>query len=163
MIFDHYQIQVATDALFTSIVIEEDVSGILNSSFTPAADLAANMTYYWRVRAFSTGGDYSGWSTVRYFRTALLPPELVAPAEGSTAASLKPTFEWGDVSGASSYSIQISRNSRFSSTLLSKKVTSSTYTATKALPAGKRFYWRVRANGVNGPSLWSTTGSFMTP
>jgi hypothetical protein len=39
-------------------------------------------------------------------------------------------------------------------------VVPSTYMPTINLPIGT-FYWRVRANGVNGPSLWSVTRSLI--
>jgi hypothetical protein len=39
--------------------------------------------------------------------------------------------------------------------VVTKTVVPSTYTPTVNLPANIPLYWRVRANGLNGPSLWS--------
>jgi hypothetical protein len=63
--FDHYQLQLATDAAFTSPV--EQNTGI--SEFTLLAPLASGTKYYWRVRAYNTLGQASAWSTVFSFTT----------------------------------------------------------------------------------------------
>jgi hypothetical protein len=91
---------------------------------------------------------------VRKFRTAITAPVLLTPTDGTTTTNHKPTFDWADVTGAKNYTIQVSRNTTFTSLVLSATVTPSTYTPTINLPVGT-LYWRVRANGVNGPSLWA--------
>jgi hypothetical protein len=158
--FDHYQVQVATDAAFGSIVVDEDVPGLTASEFTPADDLPANTTYSWRVRSFNAAGQYSGWSVVWRFRTAILPPALLLPSNGQVLTGLRPTFDWQDVPGASSYSLQVARDSAFSSLLVNAAISGSGYVPAANLPAGVTLYWRVRANGANGPSLWSGTATF---
>jgi parallel beta-helix repeat protein len=161
--FDHYQIQVDDNADFSSSVIDANVSGVSNHTYTPSADLNSNTKYYWRVRTWNTAGDYSDWSTVRSFREAILPPGLVTPIGGITVGNRKPVFDWNDATGATGYTLQVSLNSSFSSYVLNVNVTSSLYTPTVNLSANKLFYWRVRANGSNGPSAWSTAGTFRTP
>lgn len=158
--FDYYQIQIATDNVFASLIVDTTISDLLTSEFTPAADLAPNTRYYWRVRAFNTAGHYSAWSVVWNFRTAIPSPGLLTPAAGEILASLRPPFDWEDVVGATSYTIHVSRNSAFSSLLVNKTVSTSTYVPTANLPAGVTLYWRVRANGANGPSLWSEVRNF---
>jgi hypothetical protein len=61
-----------------------------------------------------------------------------------------------------SYTIQVSTNASFSTLLLNTTTPNSFYTMTKNLPAGKVLYWRVRVNGDNGPSAWTTT-QYTTP
>jgi hypothetical protein len=39
-------------------------------------------------------------------------------------------------------------------------VTTSIYTPTINLPANITLYWRVKTNGLNGPSLWSSFWTF---
>jgi CSLREA domain-containing protein len=160
--FQKYELQIATDSAFTSPT-SVDVSGaVTNSDYTPGTDLDSNSTYYWRVRAFNTLGQYSAWSNVRNFRTALVPPTLVTPIEAEQMLVNRPTFEWDDVPGADDYRIQISNNVGFTSTLTNATVTSSTYTRTADLPFGATLYWRVRSDGVNGPSAWSEVRSLIT-
>jgi CSLREA domain-containing protein len=164
--FDHYQVQIATDAAFSALVLERDTTpfDMADSDYTvPDLDsLAANTKYYWRVRSYNTDGEYSAWSAVRSFREAMLPPGLVSPIGGITVGSRKPVFGWGDVTGATKYTLQVSLNSAFTSLVLNLNVTASTYTPAVNLAAHKLFYWRVRATGPNGPSAWSVVETFHT-
>ena len=69
------------------------------------------------------------------------------------------SFDWGDVAGAASYTIQISTTSTFSSTLVDQVVPASLF-ATSSLPA-QSLFWRVRANAAGGSAgTWSAVGSF---
>ena len=136
-----------------------------DSKFTPGSDLNSNTKYYWRVRAVndvSSVEHVSGWSKVWSFRAAMLPPNLLLPADESTEVTLKPLFDWDDVTGAMSYTIQISLDPQFGTFLVNKPVNESTFTPTTNLPKNKVIYWRVRANGPNGPSNWSKF-QFTTP
>jgi hypothetical protein len=113
------------------------------------------------VRASNTIGHISNWSKPFTLRAAILPATLAAPAEGVTATTPRPLFEWSAVGGADSYTIHISTASNFSTLFLNSKPAGTTYTPGKSLPQNRTIYWRVRANGVNGPSLWAM-GSFMS-
>ena len=160
--FDHYHVQVATDAAFSNIVAETDKSGITSSDYVVPA-LAPNTKYYWRVNSFNSAGQYSSWSLTRSFRIAMLPPVLTAPTSGTSLLTNRPTFDWGDVAGATGYTIQAAPVSTFAGTLtLNTTATGSSYTAIKDLPANKTIYWRVRSNGTNGPSAWSSVFTLTT-
>jgi hypothetical protein len=81
--------------------------------------------------------------------------------------SLRPTFDWADYGGPApnptNYTLQVSTNSQFSSFVLNLSVTGTEYTPTINLPIGKVLEWRVRANGANGPSLWSASSFIIIP
>ena len=158
---DHYQLQLSTTSNFSSLLYNKN--DLTTSQFTVPSNLAPNTTFYWRVRALNALEKSKGWSSTFSFRTALSRPILVDPANGSTASSLTPTFDWNDVSGAAGYDIQVSTDSTFTSTLIDSNTVSSTYTPLTDLPAGTPIYWRVRSTGANGPSGWSSTFSFTTP
>jgi photosystem II stability/assembly factor-like uncharacterized protein len=150
---DYYQVQLATSSSFTSPLYSATTT---LSVFPLPTPLDPNCVYYWRVRTFSTAGQYSVWSSVWSFRTVLLPPALLAPANGRMTANRRPTFDWADITGATSYTIQVSRYSNFSINLFSAQVSgSSSYRHPRYLPTGVTLYWRVRANGPNGPSDWA--------
>jgi hypothetical protein len=70
-----YQIQVATDAGFTTIVVDETIDG---TDFVPAAELATGTDYYWRVRGLNACGD-GDWSTTFEFQTRFEPIADVTP------------------------------------------------------------------------------------
>jgi hypothetical protein len=86
-------------------------------------------------------------------------PSLVSPgadARFNPGASI--TFDWTDVSGAASYTIQIDDSDTFSSPLVNQNTTGSQFTTT--LPT-TRMWWRVRANSSSGtPGSWSSARRF---
>ncbi|HOC41663.1 MAG TPA: S8 family serine peptidase [Thermoanaerobaculales bacterium] len=65
-----YQLQVATDSGFVTLVIDE--SGIAGTTFTPNSDLMTNTEHWWRVRSTNACGS-GGWSAVRSFTTEAMP------------------------------------------------------------------------------------------
>ena len=160
--FDHYQIQIATNNTFTTIVHDLNIAGITNSQDGTAV-LNPGTTYYWRVRSWNTAGDYSVWSIVRNVKIKFNPPTLSLPANGATGVSLLPTFTWEAAIGATNYTLQVSKVNTFLPLVLNKTVAVPTYTATTNLSAATTYYWRVRVNGLYGPSVWSTVFSFTTP
>jgi hypothetical protein len=160
-VFDHYQLQIASDAAFATPVNTVNVAGITNSQDASTV-LPAGATYYWRVCAWNTAGDYSAWSTVRSVRIKYDPPTLSLPESGDIDAALKPTFSWVAVSGATSYTLQVSKSPSFVPLTINRTVTAPIFTATINLSAGTTYYWRVRVNGPYGPSGWSPAFSFTT-
>jgi len=91
----------------------------------------------------------------------LVTPVLISPTDGSTETTRRPVFDWGDISGATGYTLQVSTNNLFSSFVLNVNPATSTFTPTSDLPIQKVLEVRVRANGANGPSPWSTVVSFI--
>ena len=63
-----YQLQVATDASFNSMVVNE--SGINVESYHITTPLTANTTYFWRVKATNSCGE-SAFSTIQSFTTEI--------------------------------------------------------------------------------------------
>jgi hypothetical protein len=100
--------------------------------------------------------------TVTPASTSSLPaPSLISPAADalfSPGASI--TFDWTDVSGAASYTIQIDDSDTFAAPqTVSQNTTVSQFT-TSTLPT-IRMWWRVRANSASGtPGSWSPARRF---
>ena len=92
-------------------------------------------------------------------------PGLSSPGAGEEITDTTPTLEWSRVTDPEgsdvSYDLQVSTNSRFSSTLVSRTgLTGDRYTIRNALPAG-RYYWRVRSRDLQGnASAWTSTRRF---
>lgn len=154
--FKHYRLEVAVDNTFTNVVIWHELP--VNSYQFAPGELQPNTRYFWRVRAHNQSDQYSTWSAARAFRAAMLPPELVPGV--SDAHTRRPVFTWAAVNGASHYTIQLSLLPNFSSILASASPASATWSANVTLPQNRDIYWRVRAFGANGPSLWSEFSSF---
>jgi hypothetical protein len=92
------------------------------------------------------GGDPSDPSLCS---TDLSAPSLTAPSDGSTSVSPGfVTFDWGDVTNASSYSIVIYDGAGCTgSTVESGNPTASGYTSTTSLSASTTYSWDVQALG----------------
>lgn len=89
------------------------------------------------------------------------PPVLIAPPNNATNVSLFPTFDWNDVSGATSYRLQIFQGA---TTVLDQSgITASQYALVSAvLNYSTSYYWRVNATGTGGTSGWSAQWFFST-
>lgn len=74
---DDYRIQVATDADFNTVVIDETVS---DTEFVPALDLAIGTDHFWRVLGVHQCGE-GDWSLVESFRTRFDPVAEIDPAQ----------------------------------------------------------------------------------
>jgi hypothetical protein len=87
-------------------------------------------------------------------------PSLINPAaDARFAPGTNITFDWSDVAGATSYTIQIDDQDNFSSPLiLNQSVTSSQF-STSTLPT-LRMWWRVRANNGGSSGPWSAVLRF---
>ncbi|MDR3503121.1 MAG: T9SS type A sorting domain-containing protein [Legionella sp.] len=104
------------------------------------------------------GGD-------RYIFRRLLNPEaptLVSPSDGATGVSINLSLAWNASNGATSYQLQVSTNSSFSTTRVNLSgITSTSYTINN-LANDSTYYWRVNATNAGGTSVWSTVWSFTT-
>ncbi|HYV12213.1 MAG TPA: hypothetical protein VE980_15040, partial [Pyrinomonadaceae bacterium] len=87
-------------------------------------------------------------------------PSLISPAaDARFSPGTSITFDWTDVSGAASYTIQIDDSDTFSSPIVNQTTTASQFT-TNTLPT-TRMWWRVRANSSSGtPGNWSSARRF---
>ena len=85
------QVQIATDAAFTTIV--KDSGAIGTTTTWTATDLNLNTTYYWRVRNRGSATGWTNWSTTFNFKTFVneitSEPLITAPTAGATQVSRK--------------------------------------------------------------------------
>lgn len=154
-----YHVQLATDALFSALVLLD--TAVTSTSRSTGA-LAPNTTYYWRVRATNYAGT-SGWSGVRSFSTIALPgtPGLLSPADGATGLNPALQLMWSTGSNASTYNLVVSTDSLFGSSVIST-TTADTTLGASGLASGTQFFWRVRAHNGAGDGSWSNARRFAT-
>lgn len=93
---------------------------------------------------------------------ASTPPTLASPANQSQGVCVTPTLTWNAVSGASSYRLQVSTTSAFTSTVYDNSAITGTSATVTGLTRGATYYWRANANGSAGTSNWSPVWSFTT-
>jgi large repetitive protein len=108
-----YDLQISTDINFNTL--DHFVNGVTGTSYARPQTLN-NDQYYWRVRPVDVNNNKPDWDTVptwRFRRAWSEQPKLEHPINGTTVGDPF-YFEWTPVKLASSYTIEMSRNSTFS-------------------------------------------------
>lgn len=159
---DSYKLQVATDASFTNIVVNQ--TGLTGTSYN-LSGLNYNQTYYWRVRGTNIAGD-GQWSVTWKFTTMniTVPSQvtLSSPMDQETDVSSTTTLTWNSAANATSYQIQVSKNAAFTNLIVNQSgLTGLSYNLT-GLDAATTYYWRVRGSNSFGDGPWSASRSFAT-
>lgn len=162
-----YLVMVSTTPTFSPFC-----GGLMNAT-SYSANLLPNTLYYWHVNAVNQYGA-SNWLDTRTFTTgsnggnngggsttALAAPTLVLPINQATNVAMAPTLTWQTVTSASSYVLQVSANSAFSTTLVNQSVYTNSYTFSY-LTSNTTYYWRVRAVNYATTGNWSATRSYTT-
>ncbi|MBN8645364.1 MAG: PKD domain-containing protein [Planctomycetes bacterium] len=113
-----------------------------------------------RVTNADNSGASTGEDTFFGFFTVTAPPNapgafsLLSPANNAILSSDRPTFAWGQSTGASNYSVQFSTNQNFSPLHSLSDVTSgSPFIPDGRFQRAQTYYWRVIASGIGGQSL----------
>jgi hypothetical protein len=91
-------------------------------------------------------------------------PLLISPANGATGVSLTPTLDWSDVTGASTYGVQLSTHPGFVFNIVNVSgLGTSQYTVgPSVLSNNVTYYWRARASNGIGTGPFSLVRFFTT-
>lgn len=169
-----FDIQIATTNTFTEDTIKvnltnqsvpDDVGGtavlqkkILNTTST----LENATTYFWKVRSRAANGHTGSWSTVFSFRTPIeTVSSLSQPSNNATINTARPTFQWGGVINATSYTIMYTTVQPVLPTTVFTALgtvpgTTNQFTPTADLLRNKTYTWKIKAtNTLYGTSLSS--------
>jgi hypothetical protein len=130
--------------------------------------LSAGTTYYYRVRAYkgTLNSDYCEEASAMTLPPPPTAPTLKSPASGSTVPTLAPRLEWNASSGAVSYGVQVSTNSRFTDLVLNETGITDLYydIAPPTLNWNTTYYWRANTrNSLDSTSSWSSYRYLRTP
>jgi len=159
-----YRLDVSTSSSFTSYISGYQDLDVGNVTSREVSGLSANTPYYYRVRAYNTGGT-SGDSNTNSVTTLANPPSPPTANPASAITSSGFTANWSSASGATGYRLDVSTNDGFSSFVSSYQdldVGNVTSRAVSGLSAGTTHYYRVRACNAGGPSGNSGTISLAT-
>ena len=108
----------------------------------------------------NTSADYE----LVYLAPAGAPgtPSLVNPTNGTTGSTVRPTFEWLAASNAEDYTLFVSTQSDFSSTVINQSsINGLNYTLGSDLNYNTQYYWRVQADNEVSSTL-SPSRTFTT-
>jgi hypothetical protein len=159
----NYWFEYSTDSTFATIAGRDTT--LIDTTKT-VSGLVNNTKYYWRVKAKNQLG-WNIFSQVWNFTTVVaIPgaPVLSEPANGATGVPLTPAMSWNSVQYASTYRLQISTDTLFTTPLWD---TAGISGLTVTVPTGKltygvKYYWRVNASNASGTSSYSARWSFTT-
>ena len=158
-----YALQVSTKSDFSTLVANKNE---ITSTSAQISGLDKNTKCYWRVNAQNAGGT-SDWSTSRSFTTTSAidkpnVPELLLPSNNATDQPVSLTLRWEPSVKASSYLLQISTKSDFSSPTGDAIELTATSKEISGLDNNTMYYWRVAAKNAAGTGDWSNIWSFTT-
>jgi photosystem II stability/assembly factor-like uncharacterized protein len=154
-----YDLQVATDSMFSSGLILND-SLVVDTSYA-TSHLGGGTTYFWRVRARISNG-MSVFSTPRRFKTLLALPEqvqLTAPASNAGANVSTVSFAWRkSLPEVTRYWFEIATDAQFVFRAIDSTL-ADTFFVERALANGP-YWWKVRAFNASGWGQYSESRKF---
>jgi photosystem II stability/assembly factor-like uncharacterized protein len=158
-----YQMQLATDQLFTNIILEDST---LADTMKEVSGLTVNTQYFWHVRARNIGG-VSNYNNARRFTTVTPPPPaptLLTPSDDSTNVPIPYTFRWVSVGGGFVfYRLQIALDSSFAEIVFEDSMIFNPVRQVTILEHNTMYYWRVNARTTaSGTGEFSSIWSFTT-
>ncbi|MBI4427714.1 MAG: Ig-like domain-containing protein, partial [Ignavibacteriales bacterium] len=156
-----YRFRVSEDSSFAVTTIDDSTLLVTSRQVN---GLARGTSYYWSVNATNAGGT-SPSSTVWRFTTIVAPPSapvLASPADNAAGVPTTVTLRWMSSSGASSYRVQVSASSDFSTTVLDNSGITDTSAVVSGLASNTTYFWRVSAANAGGTSGFSAVWTFTT-
>jgi len=154
-----YKLDLATDNAFTTFVTGYNSKDIGNVTSSGITGLIANTTYYYRVKAYNTGGDSPNSNTIT-FTTLPNPPSAPTANTANSIVQTSFTARWNSSNTATGYRIDIATNSSFTTYLSGfndKDVGNVLTIIVTGLSAKTSYYYRVRAYNTGGTSSSSST------
>lgn len=152
-----YRLDVATDSGFSSLVSGQNNRNVGNVTSASVTGLNPDTVYYYRVRAYNTGGTSanSGTTTVQTEDVQIPDPPTTTPATPVTTTSF--TATWGASAGATTYYLDVSTNPNFTSFVSGYNNANVGNTTSFEISgqAGEKYYYRVRAANEEGISAAS--------
>jgi len=154
-----YRLDVATDNNFTTLLSGYNNKDIGNLTSHNVTGLIANTTYYYRVRAYNSGGNSVNSNTIIVIT---LPDPPSAPTAIPPINVLQTSFtaKWNSSTTATGYQLDIATNSGFTDFVTDysvKDVWNVTTYNVSGLSAKTQYYYRVRAYNTGGIGVNSIT------
>lgn len=167
-----YTVELSTDVNFGIKTVKD---GILTNSWI-TSPLSDDTTYYWRVRAYDSGGlaspGYLVQASKRFVSDGVnklpLPFAIVSPIGDAIIGTDSPQFQWNlttdpDPIDTLTYSVVYSTSQDFgvNCTTVAAGQTLNVYTVTDPLMENYRYYWKVYAvDQRGGAEMSASTGTF---
>jgi hypothetical protein len=151
-----YELQVDDDPGFGSpaLALSTTNSRVSSTTVLPSGDLS------WRVRALTSSGTASAWTTTAIHVGAVGVPVPQSPVDAELQPpQAVPLLSWSAIAGAASYTVQVDETDDFISPVATATTKTTSYVA-GPLTKGT-YFWRVRATRATGvESDYSGPASF---
>ncbi|MCX6132214.1 MAG: SUMF1/EgtB/PvdO family nonheme iron enzyme [Ignavibacteriales bacterium] len=156
-----YQLQVSTSPIFVSRIFDDTT---LVQTSQQIGMLQNNTTLYWRVRGKNGAGDGPYSQTWSFTTIVALPStaSLSSPLNSAVSVPITPTCTWGALAAATSYHLQVSTTSSFTTAILDDTTLTATSRQLTGIQNSALYYWRVRGKNDAGYGPFSSSWSFTT-
>jgi Secretion system C-terminal sorting domain len=163
--YNSVNIDIDTSPKFDSESLQTSAISLGESSFDGFV-LEMDEQYFWRIRV-AKDNNVLDTSLVWNFTIAkeIVATRLVQPADEETDVKRQPTYIWNPVEGATSYSLNVSKDENFPEDETSKFGISADYTKISpntTLDYSSTFYWKVITYGYGEQTKESEVFSFTT-
>ena len=154
-----FRIERSTDNVNFTEIATTAVNAIAYSN----TGLAASTTYYYRVRAFNSGGNSAYSNTASATTQASLLPAAPTTLKAVSVSKSQINLTWADKS-SNEDGFKIERSTNATSGFVEIATTSQNATSysNTGLAANTRYYYRVRAFNSNGNSAYSNVANTKT-
>ncbi len=149
-----YEIEVAEDNAFSSIVTKQTTSEI----FFDFSKLEPGKSYYYRVRSLHSGFASTFSSAINVSTVAIPAPVTSTPTK---VGNFEFTAEWSTVVGAESYEVELATDASFTK-IISVKSVSNNYFDFIDLSPKTNYYFRVKTLKGTHKSAYSNMMSVQT-
>jgi phosphodiesterase/alkaline phosphatase D-like protein len=159
-----YRLDVSANNTFSSFIAGYDNLDVSNVTTYYVSGLTAGTSYYYRVRAYNSGGASASSNSITTATLINVPPAPVSGAAGSVT-NTGFTANWSASATATGYRIDISVSNTFSTFVAGYNdlnVNNVTSFAVTGLSSNTTYYYRVRAYNAGGNSANSNTISETT-
>ena len=147
------QVPAGTTVSFGSSLVTPGLS--TSVTLNNASSLAAGL---YTIRITGIAGAVNKTRDISFLiGTSPAPPALILPANDSIGLPVLPAFSWNAVSGAVSYTLEISTSSTFAAITQTINNVSSPYKLTTALSQDLIYFWRVKTANSCGNGLPNST------
>ena len=160
-----YYLDVATDAGFTTLVAGFNNLNVGNVTTYSVTGLTPGINYYWRLRAYSSGGTSTNSSSILTVSLPLPPTFSIPPAPAISKTQTTFMAVWNASVGATGYYIDVALDGLFTNILPSfnnKDIGNVTQFNVTGLSPGQYYYYRLRAYNGSGTSSNSMIEAVMT-
>lgn len=158
-----YKISIGTTPGGTDVMNMTDVGNVTTYTLTTALNFSTQ--YYYTVNATNATGSSTG-CTERSFTTASLAcPSVTSPTAAQTGLSVKPTFTWSSIAGATGYRLSIGTSAGATDVLNSfdlGNVLTYTLTTAQQLTPNTQYYYTITAYSGANVSTGCTERNFKT-